>query len=138
MGAKNDIEERVTAQLNTSTDDVLVACQRAAATLGKRAKLSTDGAKILVHIHTNPITGPNASIVVRITATTNREAGSVHVSTAVVSYRTTQPKMIGFIPAGPKHLIGRNQYFKFLDALETELRSLDPAGGHVSRLNAGR
>jgi hypothetical protein len=47
-----------------------------------------------------------------------------------------QSKVLGFIPAGPKRLVGRSQYFKFLNALETELGALDPASGSVQRLRA--
>jgi hypothetical protein len=51
---------------------------------------------------------------------------------------TSQTKILGFNLAGPKRMVGRDQFLQFLDALETELDALDPETGVVRRhSNAG-
>ncbi len=59
--------------------------------------------------------------------------GGVHLEAAIEKYVTTQSKVFGFVPAGPKSLQGRDRYFKFFDALENELRAVDPSGKIMRR-----
>jgi cellulase/cellobiase CelA1 len=42
-------------------------------------------------------------------------------------YKTNQSKMLGFIPAGPKYILGYDIYKRFLDTIAAGLRARDPA-----------
>lgn len=43
------------------------------------------------------------------------------------TYKTTQEKMLGFIPVGPKMIPGMSPYKKFLSAVRERLTALDPS-----------
>jgi hypothetical protein len=42
------------------------------------------------------------------------------------TYRTSQEKMLGFVPVGPKMIVGMAPYKKFLDAVMKRLIEADP------------
>ncbi|MGO9955392.1 MAG: hypothetical protein ACLP50_05340 [Solirubrobacteraceae bacterium] len=63
----------------------------------------------------------------------NGNGAGVHLEAAIEKYVTSQSKVFGFVPAGPKSLQGRDRYFKFFDALENELRAVDPSGKIMRR-----
>ena len=42
-------------------------------------------------------------------------------------YKTSQARVFGFVPAGPKFILGYDLYKRFLDGVSTSLRTLDPA-----------
>jgi hypothetical protein len=52
----------------------------------------------------------------------------MHLETTLARYKTLQSHVFGFVPAGPKRLACRQQFLMLLDALENELRALDPRG----------
>jgi hypothetical protein len=41
------------------------------------------------------------------------------------TYKTSQPRMFGFIPSGPKSILGFSPYKRFLDQLGAELHAQD-------------
>lgn len=133
MAWKRDINEGLNAEVAADRDAVVAACRRAAGTLGKHARLEASAAKVTVSFLPGlSATFSQVSPIVGI-ALSPAEAGRVRVDTQVERYRTSQPVVLGFVPAGPKRLVGRGQFLRFLAALETELSALDPATGSVRR-----
>jgi hypothetical protein len=43
------------------------------------------------------------------------------------SYKTAQPRVAGFIPSGPKSILGYDPYRRYLDAINRELLAKDPS-----------
>ena len=133
MGAKQDVQHGVTADVRADRDAVVGACQRAAETLGKHARVQANAAKVTVQILPGVSqTFSSVSPTVGINLRPGRD-GHVHLEASVESHRTVQSTVFGFIPAGPKRLVGRQYFFRFLNALETELAALDPVSGSVQR-----
>ncbi len=50
--------------------------------------------------------------------------GRRRVTTKIVKYFTTQPKVAGFIPVGPKSIVGLRNYRHFMSNLEAQLAGL--------------
>jgi hypothetical protein len=42
-------------------------------------------------------------------------------------YKTSQPRVAGFIPSGPKSILGYDPYRRYLDAVKRELLARDPS-----------
>ncbi len=42
-------------------------------------------------------------------------------------YKTSQPRVAGFIPSGPKSILGYDPYRRYLDAVKQEVLSKDPS-----------
>jgi hypothetical protein len=133
MSWKNDVREGITADVTADREAVVAACRRATDTLGKHARLEAGPGKVTVSFlpgmsqrmsHVSPIVG---------VALRPAEAGRLRVDVRVERYKLNQSVMLGFIPAGPKTLVGRGQLLRFLAALETELGALDPVSGSVRR-----
>jgi hypothetical protein len=135
MAAKHDIQRGITAHVAASPESIGDACRRAAGTL-KNAEVSANGRKVTVKIIVGTLgqalvgSRKGRSTVVGITL--GGSNGRVALETNVENYTTIQSRVFGFVPAGPKRLWGREAYFKFLDALENELRVLDP-GAEIQR-----
>jgi len=133
MAAKADIQHGITAQVHADRDSVVAACRRAAERLGKHARFEANATRVTVAIL--PGITPKFSSVSPIVSIDLRpgNGGGVQLESRVERYRTIQSRLFGFVPAGPKRLVGKQPFFRFLDALETELGALDPAAGTVNR-----
>ena len=133
MAAKQDIQRGISADVRADRDAVVAACWRAAEAVGKHARIEANAAKVTVAIL--PGASQKFSTISPVVGIHLRPAAGnrVHLDTRVEQHRTVQSRMFGFIPAGPKRLVGRQFFFRFLDALETELGALDPATGLVQR-----
>lgn len=138
MAAKHDIQHGISAEVRSERDEVVAACRRAADTLGKHARVDSNAAKVTVSIL--PGLSQKFSSVSPVVGIDLRPAdgGRVHLDTRVERHRTIQSRVFGFIPAGPKRLVGRQYFFRFLNALETEIGALDPATGSIQRRAAQR
>lgn len=136
MAAKRDLQHGVTADLTVASDHVVTACRRASETFGDFARFQASGNKAAITLILRSLGGRligsknGRPMVVGISFSNGN--GRVHLDTTVESYVTSQSKVFGFVPAGPKMLWGREAYFKLLDALENELRATDP-DGHIVR-----
>jgi hypothetical protein len=133
MGAKADVQHAVSAEVATSPERAYEACQRAVAPLGKKAEIERASGGAVVSFYPGfPRSLSSRSPVVAVSIGEVGD-GRVAVRTEVGGYRTLQTKVLGFIPAGVKRLVGRSQFFTFLTNLEHELGALDPAGAAVVR-----
>jgi hypothetical protein len=106
---------------------VYAACGRAVAPLGKRAEIASVAEGAIVSFYpgvARSLSSRSPIVGVAITVTTD---GRTKVEAEIIKYRTLQSRILHFIPAGPKRLVGRSQYFSFLTNLEHELGALDPA-----------
>ncbi len=133
MSAKHDVKHKVVATVNAPPAEVRAACQRAAESLGKKATIEGNSERITVAIKGGPVSALSSTSPIVVVTLSPAGEGAVKVESSVQSFRTVQSKIIGFIPAGPKRLIGRTSYFAFLNALELELRAVDPTSGQVRR-----
>jgi hypothetical protein len=133
VAARHDIRHGISAELQADRDDVIAACRRAAAVLGKRARVEASAAKVTVSI--SPGMSQDLRSLSPVLGIDLRPSGGgrVQVETRVEVHRTIRSRILGFIPAGPKRLVGRYHFFRFLNALETELGALDPVSGSVRR-----
>jgi hypothetical protein len=132
MTAKRDLQHGITAELTVAHEDVVAACRRASETFGEFAQFQSNGNKATVVLILRSLGGrligskSGRPMVVGIKLSDSNER--MHLDTTVEKYVTSQSKVFGFVPAGPKMLWGREAYFKLLDALENELRATDPNG----------
>jgi hypothetical protein len=137
MAAKRDLQHGVTANMSVSREEVVAACRRASETFGDFALFQTNGDKATVTLILRSLGGRligskrGRPMVVGISMIDNN--GRLHLDTRVEQYVTSQSTVLGFVPAGPKMLWGREPYFKLLDALENELRATDPNGDILRR-----
>lgn len=133
MTARHDIRHGISAELTADRDDVIDACRRAAAVLGKRARVEANAAKVTVSILPGLAKEPALHFPVLGIDLQPSGGGRVHLETRVELHRTIRSRMLGFIPAGRKELVGRHHFFRLLSALENELGALDPVTGSVRR-----
>jgi hypothetical protein len=137
MAAKRDLQHGITADLTVSHEDAVAACRRACETFGEFARFQSNGNKASVTLVLRSLggrlVGSKSGRPMVVGVSLDDSNGRVHLNTNVEKYVTSQSKVFGFIPAGPKMLWGREAYFKFLDALENELRAVDPAGDIMRR-----
>jgi hypothetical protein len=133
MAAAHDVQHKINAEVDAEPDAVVEACRRATETLGKHARMHFNAAKVTVEIL--PGLSQTFSHISPVVAVHLRPAGigRIQVAAQVEGYMTRQSKVMGFIPAGPKRLVGRGYFFRFLNALGTELAALDPATGPAQR-----
>jgi len=136
MAAKHDIQRGINAEVGAGREAVVEACARAVATLGKHGRSEATSQVVTVQIL--PGMSQKLSSISPIVEISLKPAaqGRISVSTKVTRYRTSQSKLFAFIPMGPKTLVGKSYFVKFLNALETELRALDPAGSQVHHTTA--
>jgi hypothetical protein len=124
------MQRGITADVAASQADVAAACRRAVDTLDGRGEFAPEGNKATVVITVATLGGKligskgGRRTVIGISMTPSDD-GKVHLHTNVESVFTTQETVL-FIPIGPKRMWGRESFFKFLDALENELRAVDP------------
>jgi len=133
LSAKQDIASGVSAQIAATADQVALASERAAAVFERKrlqATVKRDGQRTTITLLRSTVgsSTPNRWLWIVAVRTQPLDGGQVEVGASVEQYRTTQPKALGLIPAGPKSLVRRRELFQLFDALETELRALDPSG----------
>jgi hypothetical protein len=133
MAWKRDVKEGISAEVAADHEAVVAACRKAADQLGRHARVEADEVRITVSFL--PGLSPKLSYVSSIMGIAVRQAGPgrLRLDSAVERYRLKQTTFLGFIPAGPKTLVGRGQFLRYLTALEAELGALDPAAGSVRR-----
>lgn len=136
MAAKRDLQNGITADLTVAPEEALGACRRASETFGEWAHFESNGRAATVTLILRSLGGRlvgskrGRPMVVGIRLSES-DTWTAHLNTTVEKYVTSQSKVFGFIPAGPKTLWGREAYFKLLGALENELRAIDPKGDIV-------
>jgi hypothetical protein len=59
-------------------------------------------------------------------ATTNGAGGTAVRLGGLETYKTQQRKALGFVPVGPKQILGMDPYKRFLNAAADALRAADP------------
>jgi hypothetical protein len=124
VGLVEDARMGIVADIDATPEEAVMACQRAVDVLGSHATISVASGVFTVAIRpeygrlsaVSPVVGIKLPPAV---------SGGVTVVAQISDYLTSQAKTFGFIPAGPKRLVGKDQYFRFLGALEVELRALD-------------
>jgi hypothetical protein len=110
MTAKRDAMRGLSAHVAAAKESVVEACLRATEPFAER----TD-----VQITADGLTVSFTRKVYRFQSVTR--------TSPVLDYATLQTKALGFIPSGPKMMIGAGVIEKFLDALEAQLHVVDPA-----------
>lgn len=135
MSADDDIRTGMAAVLSVNADAVRRAVARAAGVLGGHAETTETGSHQVV-VRIRPGYGRLSAVSPVVTVSLKEVAGKLQVTAQITSYVQTQAKMFGFIGMGPKSLVGKDAYYKWLDALSAELTSLDPAG-EVRRVTSG-
>jgi hypothetical protein len=133
VAARHDIRHGITAELRADTEEIIAACRRAASVLGKRALVEAGAAKVTVSILPGLSQELASLSPVLGIALLPSGGGRVRLETRVELHRTIRSRVFGVIPAGPKELVGRHHFFRFLRALENELGALDPMTGSVWR-----
>jgi hypothetical protein len=135
LAAKHDIQRRITADIEAEADQVVEACERAAEPINDHKRLETrveiGNGKVLISLLVNPLmraTAPGKQSWVTVVEFDVGRDGAIHLETNLARYKTLQSHVFGFVPAGPKSLVCRQQFLMLLDALENELRALDPEG----------
>lgn len=139
MAAKHDIQRGITAELDADREAIAEACRRAAGAVRGQVEAGERKVRVRIVIQTlgqkmvKSKRGRETVVGIGLSGSNGR----TQVETTVERFTTIQSRMFGFIPAGPKRMWGREIYFRFLDALENELRALDPTG-QVERRQAAR
>jgi hypothetical protein len=139
MAARTDSQIGVQATVFASRDAVVEACTRAANVLGNHASASSSAAKVTVKILPGMIKSMSkVSPTVGIDLSPGSAEGSIDVNAHIESYRTSQSALLGFIPIGPKLLVGKSTYLNFLTSLEQELAAIDTGKGTIRRTSPTR
>jgi len=134
---ERDVNQGISAEIRADGKSVAAACRRAAETLGSHARVGVGAAGVRVEILPGMVQAlSRVSPVVFISMQAVAD-GRLRVETRVEGWVTSQSTMFGIIPVGPKTLVGRGHYLRFLSALETELGALDPGAGAVRRRGPG-
>jgi hypothetical protein len=122
MGIREKAAERVAVRTTAADEAIWAACERAAAA-AKVAGTSKVGpvqggssTKHYFAITTPMVKARQMLFSVAITGDAPRT-----VTTTIENYVTSQQKVFGFIPAGPKSMPALRSYRRFMAALETEL-----------------
>jgi hypothetical protein len=132
MAAKHDVQRRITAELSTTRENITETCRRAAEAVGEHATVKPAADQVNITILGRKqfvaMKGDRKRFFLMDLAVKMRPAqeGNIRLETEVGRYKTQQSAVFGFIPAGPKRLVGRTSFFKVLNSLENELRVLDP------------
>lgn len=137
MSAQDDVKVGLQATVHATRDDVIAACTRAAASLGNHASATASSAKVTVKILPGLVKSMSkASPTVGVDLKPGND-GQVVLRAKVEQYLIFQSRLF-FIPFGPKQLVGKSYYQKFLTALERELQALDSGKGSIQRIGAGK
>jgi hypothetical protein len=132
LAAKHDIQRGITVEMTATRDDIAEACRRATEPVGEYARVepTTDQVSITILGRKQFVSkqGERKRFFLMDLGvnTSPAEDGRIRIETKVGRYKTQQSTALGFIPAGPKRLVGRTTFLKILDSLENELRALDP------------
>lgn len=133
---------KLQARISTTMDPVALkaALRRAAdAETGGGVSLLTSGVQNLgarVHVERERDDGFDMSInsgkrIVELCTFSANLATAGGVTTATVggleTYKTTQTKVLEFIPVSPKRIAGFSRYQRFLDSVRSEVLASDPA-----------
>jgi hypothetical protein len=133
LAAKHDIQRGIIAEIAATRDDITEACRRATDSVGEYAsvKPAADQVNITILGRKQFVStkGDRKRFFLMDLGVNMRPAqdGRIRIETQVGRYKTQQSTALGFIPAGPKRLVGRTTFLKILDSLENELRALDPS-----------
>ncbi len=133
MSVKDDVTIGLQATVNATRDEVVQACELAAAMLGTHAQVSVASTKVTVKVLPGMIqkmskTSPLVAINLQ-----PGEDNSVVLAAKIERYLTLQSRFF-LIPVGPKRLLGKSLYLNLLTALEQELRAIDKGGGQIRRV----
>jgi len=133
MSVKEDATLGLQATVNSTRDEVVQACERAAGLLGTHAQTSVANTKVTVKILPGLVqklskTSPLVAINLQ-----PGENSSIVLVAKIERYLTLQSRVY-LIPVGPKRLLGKSQYLNLLTALEQELRAIDKGGGQFRRI----
>jgi hypothetical protein len=149
--ATNRAKRRLQATTALAAPDVLgLVKQSTESAKGGGASLLTSGiANVGARVHVE-VEGPAAlglSItsgkrVVELCSFTARVApgeGGATVLTVggLESYKTSQPRVLGFIPSGPKSILGYDLYKRYLDGLARAIQSADASAQVVVAVPEG-
>ena len=134
LPASQDIQLCIDAYLSVPSNEVVQACQRAAAcvAISTFAKLSSDRLNITLHPKVYKFRSVGCESPVLAIVLEPSDAGT-HLTTRVESYWTFQTFFLGLVPFGPRHLIGLKSFKQLLAELEAELRRLDQ-NARISRV----
>ena len=133
MSAKDDVTLGLHATINSTREEVVNACERAAGMLGTHAQTSVANTKVTVKIlpgmvaklsKVSPLVGINLQ---------PGENNSIVLDVKIERYLMMQSRAY-MIPIGPKRLLGKSNYLNLLTALEQELRAIDKGGGQFRRV----
>jgi hypothetical protein len=127
MSAKTDVKLGLYAEIRASRQEVVDACLRAVAVMGKRAEATAANAKVTVKIFPGVIRAiSEVSPLVGINLKPGAD-GRVVVEVRIERYRTTSAII------GPKVLDGKSAYKNLLTSLEQELEAIGDGSGVIRR-----
>jgi len=133
LSIKDDITLGLSATIISTRDEVVKACERAAAVLGTHAQTSVASAKVSVKILPGLVQKlSKVSPLVAINLQPG-ENNSISLSAKIERYVGLQSRFF-LIPISPKRLLGKAHYLNFLTSLEQELRAIDKGGGQFRRV----
>lgn len=133
MSVKEDVTLGLHATINSTRDEVVHACERAAGLLGTHAQTSVANTKVSVKILAGMVAKlSKVSPLVAINLQPG-ENNSIVLAAKIERYLSLQSRLY-LIPIGPKRLMGKSQYLNLLTALEQELRAIDKGGGQFRRV----
>lgn len=125
MGVNEQVNETLHAQTMASAEQIRAAGKRAAeaAQVKLTSTVREKGAAQDRIVY--QIMGPgNVVQQIEFAVSIGDVDGRRSVTVAIQDYKTIRPVMFGFIPAGPKSLVGLKAYRKFMVAFQTELAAL--------------
>jgi hypothetical protein len=133
MSVKEDATLGLQATINSTRDEVVKACERAAGLLGTHAQTSVASTKVTVKILPGMVQKlSKVSPLVAINLQPS-ENNSIVLVAKIERYLSMQSRVY-MIPFGPKRLLGKSQYLNLLTSLEQELRAIDKGGGQFRRV----
>lgn len=133
MTVEEDVTLGLHATLNSTREEVVVACVRAASALGMHGQSIVASDRVMVKIFPGLVpvlTKVSPLVEINIELGTNN---LIVLDAKIQRYKTLQSRFF-FIPIGPKRLRGKASYNKFLTSLEQELEAIDKGGGQFRRV----
>jgi hypothetical protein len=139
MSVQSRAQFKLTATITAEPAKVLATIKEAAGAVkgGGVSLLTTGVANVGATVHVERETADGLSLSITsgkrlVELCTFSAKVSVNGSSCTVQvggldrYKTSQSRIFGFIPSGPKMILGYDPYKRFLSEVENRLRALDP------------
>jgi hypothetical protein len=126
MGYREELSEGIEATLDRPPIDAKRAVQRSITALGSRAELLSETltSMTIAVLPRTAVVSSAQSPVVLISFTAVGRGTRLH--SRIVRHTATRSRWARLLPLGPKVMLGRHWHRRLLQAIEQEIRALDP------------